>query len=56
VRAQFTGHELCSGDGWLHAVTIPIDESYHPTATGQTLGYLPVFRAVVPCISNPPRK
>jgi hypothetical protein len=43
VRSQFSGHELCSGDGWLHSVTYPIDESYHPTATGQADGYLPVF-------------
>jgi GDSL-like Lipase/Acylhydrolase family len=43
VRGQFSGHELCSGDGWLHSVTIPIDESYHPTATGQSSGYLPIF-------------
>jgi GDSL-like Lipase/Acylhydrolase family len=43
VRSQFSGHELCSGDGWLHSVTIPIDESYHPTQTGQSSGYLPVF-------------
>ncbi len=45
VRSQFSGHELCSGDGWLHSVTIPIDESYHPTALGQSSGYLPVFSA-----------
>jgi lysophospholipase L1-like esterase len=45
VRGQFAGHELCSGDDWLNSVTIPIGESYHPTALGQTNGYLPVFRA-----------
>jgi len=45
VRSRFSGHELCSGDGWLHSVTIPIAESYHPTATGQISGYLPVFTA-----------
>lgn len=43
VRPQFAGHELCSGDGWLHSVTYPVGESYHPTATGQSQGYLPVF-------------
>ena len=38
VRGQFTGHELCSGDDWLHAVDIAdIGDSYHPTATGHVL-------------------
>jgi hypothetical protein len=44
VRNQFAGHELCSGDGWLHAVDYSnIGNSYHPTATGHSSGYLPVF-------------
>lgn len=43
VRSQFAGHELCSGDDWLHAVTVPLGDSYHPTALGQSSGYLPVF-------------
>ncbi|GAA0214193.1 SGNH family lipase [Actinomadura nitritigenes] len=43
VRDEFAGHELCSGDDWLHAVTIPIDSSYHPTAKGHRLGYLPAL-------------
>jgi hypothetical protein len=43
VRGAFTGHELCSGSAWLHSVTLPIGESYHPTATGQSHGYLPEF-------------
>jgi lysophospholipase L1-like esterase len=45
VRGQFSGHELCDGSGWLNSVTLPIDGSYHPTATGQKSGYLPVFTA-----------
>ncbi|MCX4745355.1 SGNH/GDSL hydrolase family protein [Kitasatospora sp. NBC_01287] len=44
VRSAFSGHEICSDDQWLHSTTLPIDESYHPTADGQSLGYLPVFR------------
>ncbi|MEU4847972.1 SGNH/GDSL hydrolase family protein [Streptomyces gilvosporeus] len=43
VNAAFAGHELCSGRSWLHSVTFPIDESYRPTAIGQSRGYLPVF-------------
>lgn len=45
VRGTFTGHELCSGSAWLHSVTLPVYESYHPTAAGQSGGYLPVFTA-----------
>jgi hypothetical protein len=44
VRAQFSGHELCDSSGWLHSLNIlDISESYHPTAAGQSSGYLPVF-------------
>jgi hypothetical protein len=46
VRDDFTGHELCSGSPWLNSVTLPLDESYHPTAGGQKGGYLPAFSAV----------
>jgi lysophospholipase L1-like esterase len=45
ARPGFSGHELCDGAGWLHSLTIPIGNSYHPTATGQKSGYLPVFTA-----------
>jgi hypothetical protein len=44
VRSQFAGHELCSGDGWLHAVDYSnLGNSYHPTALGHSSGYLPTF-------------
>ncbi|MHA7961533.1 SGNH/GDSL hydrolase family protein [Streptomyces sp. L500] len=45
VTTTFTGHELCSGSAWLNSVTFPVNESYHPTASGQSRGYLPVFTA-----------
>ncbi len=46
VRSAFSGHEICgSGTNWLHSTTLPVDESYHPTAGGQSGGYLPVFSA-----------
>ncbi|GAA3014091.1 SGNH/GDSL hydrolase family protein [Streptomyces fulvorobeus] len=45
VVDEFTGHELCSGDAWLHSVSIPVHNSYHPKATGQAGGYLPAFRS-----------
>ncbi|MFJ6572875.1 SGNH/GDSL hydrolase family protein [Streptomyces sp. NPDC091292] len=44
VTSRFTGHEICSGDAWLHSVNwLNIGESYHPTAAGHSGGYLPVF-------------
>lgn len=44
VVGSFTGHEICSGSAWLHSVNWGnIGESYHPTAAGQSSGYLPVF-------------
>ncbi|GAA4339342.1 SGNH family lipase [Streptomyces venetus] len=46
VRTAFSGHEICSGDSWLHSVNwLNIGESYHPKAPGQSGGYLPVFNA-----------
>ncbi|CAM5506557.1 SGNH/GDSL hydrolase family protein [Streptomyces atroolivaceus] len=43
VVDEFTGHELCSGDAWIHSVSIPVTNSYHPKAVGQSNGYLPAF-------------
>ncbi|WP_330300831.1 SGNH/GDSL hydrolase family protein [Streptomyces sp. NBC_00503] len=44
VSGAFTGHEICSGSEWLHSLNwLNIGESYHPTAAGQSSGYLPVF-------------
>jgi lysophospholipase L1-like esterase len=46
MRGPFTGHEICSGDRWLHSLVWPIVESYHPTKEGQALGYLPALNGV----------
>ncbi|MCS0602034.1 SGNH/GDSL hydrolase family protein [Streptomyces sp. LP11] len=44
VRTTFSGHEICSANSWLHSVNwLDIGESYHPTAAGQSGGYLPVL-------------
>lgn len=44
VVPAFTGHEICSGAAWLHSLNwLNIGDSYHPTAAGQSGGYLPVF-------------
>jgi lysophospholipase L1-like esterase len=47
VRTTFTGHEICSDDEWLHSVTWPVEDSYHPTADGQSGGYYPVLDGLV---------
>ncbi|MFE5512425.1 SGNH/GDSL hydrolase family protein [Streptomyces sp. NPDC056529] len=46
VRGAFSGHEICSGDAWIHSTRIPVDESYHPNSRGQQYGYLPSFDAI----------
>ncbi len=47
VRGQFAGHEICDSHSWLHSVDLfAISSSYHPTAAGQELGYLPAFSRV----------
>ena len=44
VRTTFSGHEICSGNSWLHSVDwLNIGNSYHPKAPGQSGGYLPVL-------------
>jgi lysophospholipase L1-like esterase len=47
VRSIWVGHQLCSGNDWLHSLNIfDISESYHPNAAGQSGGYLPVFTSI----------
>ena len=46
VRSRFAAdHEICDGrSSWLHSVDwTDIVQSYHPTASGQSGGYLPAF-------------
>ncbi|WP_354645117.1 SGNH/GDSL hydrolase family protein [Kitasatospora camelliae] len=46
VRNAFATHEICgSSTRWLNSTTLPVDESYHPNAAGQSGGYLPSFTA-----------
>jgi len=48
ARNTFSGHEICaSGTRWLNSVTWPVDESYHPTASGQRGGYYNALEAIV---------
>ncbi|MGI8677944.1 MAG: SGNH/GDSL hydrolase family protein [Jatrophihabitans sp.] len=48
VRSRFAaGHQICDGSSsWLHNVDFDnLVQSYHPTAAGQSGGYLPAFSA-----------
>jgi lysophospholipase L1-like esterase len=46
VSSAFAGHEICDSSSWLHSVNfLDLGESYHPTASGQSGAYLPVFTA-----------
>ena len=46
VRPAFAGHEICDSNSWLHSVDwFNLGDSYHPTASGQSGGYYPVFSA-----------
>ncbi|MFD3569502.1 SGNH/GDSL hydrolase family protein [Streptomyces sp. NPDC058667] len=47
VVDEFTGHEICSSDAWLHSVAVPVSNSYHPKAAGHAGGYLPAFHSTV---------
>lgn len=46
VRSAFSGHEICDGTSWLNSVDwFSISNSYHPTASGYSGAYYPVFRS-----------
>ncbi|MEY9886718.1 lysophospholipase L1-like esterase [Catenulispora sp. MAP12-49] len=48
VKSRFSGHELCDFfNEWLHSVNVTdVTESYHPTADGQSGGYLPAMDSI----------
>lgn len=48
VRSRFaSGHEICDYSSWLHSIDWGnLVQSYHPTASGQSGGYLPAFSAL----------
>ena len=44
VRPDFSGHEICDSGSYLHSVDwTNLQDSYHPTASGQAGGYEPAF-------------
>ena len=45
--APFTGHAVCSASPWLNGLNLfSTGESYHPTRSGQSSGYLPLVTSV----------
>ncbi len=49
ARNAFAGHGACGAQPWLNNPRLPIQESFHPNATGHAEGYLP---AVGPVLSE----
>jgi GDSL-like lipase/acylhydrolase family protein len=48
VRDEFAGHGICAASAWLNGLTvIPAQNSFHPTRTGYTNGYLPAFSGAI---------
>jgi lysophospholipase L1-like esterase len=46
VRSAFAGHEICDSSSWINSVDwFDLTDSYHPTASGQSGAYYPVFSA-----------
>ncbi len=44
VNPYFVGHQICDSNSYLHSVNfLDLDESYHPTSSGQADAYLPAF-------------
>jgi lysophospholipase L1-like esterase len=42
----FSGHLICDSSAWLHSTDwLFLEDSYHPTASGQSNAYLPAFSA-----------
>ncbi|WP_026923787.1 SGNH/GDSL hydrolase family protein [Glycomyces arizonensis] len=47
VRDDFEGHAVCDDDPWLHGLTYPVGDSYHPGRAGHARGYLPALLAAL---------
>jgi lysophospholipase L1-like esterase len=46
VEEPFATHGVGATDPWLAGLTLPLNESFHPNAAGQSQGYLPVLTSV----------
>ncbi|GAB3558869.1 lysophospholipase L1-like esterase [Actinopolyspora lacussalsi] len=41
VRDDFSGHGVCGAQPWINGLSYPVEESFHPNATGHEQGFLP---------------
>ncbi|GGF45571.1 hypothetical protein GCM10011519_19350 [Marmoricola endophyticus] len=46
VRDSFSGHAVCDDEPWIHGVSLPLEESFHPTAPGHDAYAASVLRAL----------
>ncbi|PRY30947.1 SGNH/GDSL hydrolase family protein [Umezawaea tangerina] len=46
LRTPFANHGICSADPWLNGITVPFEDSYHPTKQGQ-LAYLKALESAL---------
>ncbi|MEU9192532.1 SGNH/GDSL hydrolase family protein [Streptomyces hundungensis] len=53
VTQRFADHGVCSTTPWIHSLTLPVSESYHPTPDGQQHGYLPELTRLAPRVRAP---
>ncbi len=47
ARPTFAGHGICGDTPWINGLTFPVSDSFHPTKTGQSDGYLPAITALI---------
>lgn len=48
VRTPFDGHQICDPDPWVHGLSWPTQESYHPTVAGHAAYARAVSARAVP--------
>lgn len=59
LRGQFEGHAVCTDEPWLHSLSWPVHESFHPTMAGHRAYVDPVAAAIAELLdlpAGPPRR
>lgn len=47
VRSAFAGHGVCASSPWINGTVWPVDDSYHPNASGYRYGYLSALTGAI---------